>query len=130
MEQIHIQIDKIESVRIRMEKKTDYKWFVDVPPKEKLLFGFIPMGMTRGIPSGWSTDWNESHGYSRYGLDYFDTTTHRINNDLEVSILPNIIIYLRNGHTISQVFDTDNEAQDFVGKMLLKTKKEFQVIVR
>jgi hypothetical protein len=137
MKKHYFELDKIESITLTAESATSYRWFPEIPAKEKSFMG-LKFGMHKAVLGGWN-DWYEGkteeefrdRDYIRYRkpTSYFEDTarkthyrvcdiTKRIYNKAHVSIS---LGYKR---SFSLRFDSDAEAQAWVDKLVSNWEKK------
>jgi hypothetical protein len=123
----YFDLDKVSSIRLKLEAESEYKWYDEIKPQPKINFLGIQYGMTEAIPAGWG--YEDSHW--RYGPSYFEGyKQYRV--DLatkEVSIRPKVTVFLGYKDSYTSYFDTDQEAQAYVDDLISKSTKNFQVII-
>ena len=135
MEKHYFELDKIESITLTSESVAAYRWFPEIPAKEKSFMG-IKFGMHKAVPGGWNDMYSdeteeEFRDYLRYRkpTSYFEDTsrkthyrvcdiTKRIYNKAHVSIS---LGYKR---SFGLRFDSDAEAQAWVDKLVSNWDEE------
>jgi hypothetical protein len=141
MEKHYFELDKIESITFTAESATSYRWFPEIPAKEKSFMG-IKFGMHKAIPAGWNDMYigeneeatDRDYIHYRKPTSYFEDTakqtfcrvcdiTKRMYNKAHVSI------GLGYKRSFGLRFDSDAEAQAWVDKLVSKMEKEVVAIV-
>jgi hypothetical protein len=123
----YFDLDKVSSITLKLEAESEYKWYDEIKPQPKINFFGIQYGMTEAIPAGWG--YEDSHW--RYGTSYFDDyKQYRV--DLltkKVFIRPRVTVFLGHKDYYVSYFDTDYQAQAYVDELIIKSTKNFQVII-
>ena len=140
MKKHYFELDKIESITLTAESATSYRWFPEIPAKEKSFMG-IKFGMHKAVPAGWN-DWysdeneEEFRDYLRYRkpTSYFEDTAHKTHYrvcDITKRIYNKSHVGIGLGYkrSFGLRFDSDAEAQAWVDKLVSKMEKEVVVIV-
>jgi len=132
MQKHYFELDKVDSITLNSERESSYRWFPEIPAREKSFMG-IKYGMTEAIPAGWNDciddDGNEYRPWERKQSSYFDdyswykVTPFRIYNKAHVEIR------LGYKQSFGIQFDSNEEAQTYVDDLILGTDKKFTVII-
>jgi len=132
MQKHYFELDKVDSITLNCERESSYRWFPEIPAKEKSFMG-IKYGMTEAIPAGWNDcideDGNEYRPWNRRQSSYFDdyswykVTPFRIYNKAHVEIR------LGYKQSFGVQFDSNEEAQAYVDDLILGSDKTFHVII-
>jgi hypothetical protein len=128
MQNYYFDIEKVESITLTHQSETNYKWFEETPSSPKIFLGF-KIGVKPAIPAGWSHCKDEQYRTSTSyfkGYDWYkvDETNKKIWNKACVHIS---LGYKRYNNTY---FNSNEEAQKYVDKLILDSTKNFQVIVK
>lgn len=125
----HFDLNEVKSITIYPEKPTQYEFYLPVNPVPRKLFGFIPLGMTRGTKGGWCEDTRYPDYYDYYTAEELEGYGYKVDRDtLTVYHKCSISIALGYKHTISKKFDSIEEADKYVAKLINKSGKNFAVI--
>lgn len=126
MEKYYFDLDKVQSIHLRLEEISDYRWFDEIKPQPKYFLGF-KIGSTQGVKAGWGeyedSNWRKDTEYFDDWKSYRTDVENRI-----VFIRPKVTVYLNNKNFYSSYFDTDQEAQQYVDDLVKKSNNNFQVI--
>jgi hypothetical protein len=128
----YFNLDSITTVHVQLERETSYKWYDAVEPKQKYFLG-IPWGKTEGREAGWS-EWEERYTYGLHSTNlssYFkkyswyrvDETTKKVYNKA------NVKIHLGPKESISQQFESNNEALVWAEDIVRKSGKPLEPII-
>ena len=124
----YFDVSRIVSVYFRQETTcTNFYWVMSEPIKR--FFGLFDTG--RFTEAGWcdNRDWDEvlytedeirSRGYKVYSTD------ERINE--RISHKAYVKVYLTHDNIIEQSFETDAEAEAWIGSLKEKSGKTFEVV--
>jgi hypothetical protein len=109
------------------ESETDYRWFPEIPAKEKSFMG-IKYGMTKAIPAGWSY---YEGGRWPVPTSYFDQFESYRVCDITKRIYRKAHVEVRIGYkqSFGLQFDNNTEAQAWVDMILSSTDKQLGVII-
>lgn len=123
----YFQLDKVQSVTLRYERETGYKWFAEVPSRPRTFLG-IPFGMTEAIPAGWS-DYESGRNPlpSSYFNDYDWYRVDEVNKKIYNKAHVDIRIGYKEG--IGCQFESNEEAQKYVDELIASSDKKFTVII-
>lgn len=123
--EILFDLDKVTTIDFTKESLTSYIWQEEIPSRQLHIFGFIPFGKTSKIPAGWvpedNYEWdvkteNDLRGCFWYRLDM---------KDKKVYDRANVEVHLGFKETISQSFDSDEEASEWVHELNELSGKNF-----
>ena len=123
----YIDRDKINKVKIQFEQKTRYKWWEEIPASVKRFCGIVHERQY-AVAAGWSSysngQWRES------SEEFLETGQYRIDDIAkEIYRKANVTIFY-SGSDITQWFNSDAEAQEFVDGLVDRCKKEFEIIIK
>jgi len=123
----YIDRDKITKVRIQFEQKTRYTWWEEIPASVKRFLGFV-YERQYVIPAGWSSysdgKWRETTE------EFLETGQYRVDDKAqEIFRKSNVTIHY-GSHEITQWFNSDVEAQEFVDGLVERSKKDFEIIIK
>ena len=123
----YIDRDKINKVRIQFEQKTAYKWWEEIPASVKRFCGIV-YERQYAEAAGWSSysngDWRETTE------KILETGQYRIDDKAKkIFRKANVTIHY-SGNDITQWFNTDVEAQEYVDGLVDRSKKEFEIIIK
>lgn len=123
----YIDRDKINKVRIQFEQKTKYKWYEEIPASVKRFLGVV-YERQRAVAAGWSFysdgSWRETTE------EFLNAGEYRVDETAkEIFRKANVTIYY-SGSDITQWFNSDVEAQEYVDGLVDRSKKEFEIIIK
>ena len=130
----YFELDKVESITLTYERETVYRWFPEIPSKEKSFMG-IKYGMTEVIPAGWNDyiddDGNEYNTHWRKPVSYFEYyQSYRIDeNNKRIYNKAHVTVYLSYKHSLGVNFESTEEAQEYVDELIESSDKGFHVII-
>lgn len=122
--EILFDVDKVTTIDFTKESLTSYVWQEEIPPRQ-LYIWFIPFGKTSKIPAGWvlegNCEWDikterDLRGCFWYRLDM---------KDKKVYDRANVKVHLGYKETLTQSFDSDEEASDWVHEINELSGKNF-----
>jgi hypothetical protein len=127
--EILFDIDKVSTIEIIKEALTNYVWQEEIPSRQLYIFGFIPVGRSEGTPAGWA---REGY-YEGYYASHIQTEEdlrgcfwYRLDmKDKKVYNRANVKVHLGFKETISQSFDSDEEASEWVHELNELSGKNF-----
>jgi hypothetical protein len=136
MQKHYFELDKIESITLTSESETDYRWFPEIPAKEKSFMG-IKYGMTKAIAAGWNDMYenadgtNEWQSWKRKQASHFDRFESYRVCDITKRIYRKAHVEVRIGYkqSFGLRFDNNTEAQAWVDMILSSTDKQLGVII-
>jgi hypothetical protein len=123
----YFDLDKVSSIKLKLEGISDYKWFNEIKPQPKYFLGF-KIGSTQGVKAGWG-EYEDSNW--RKDTDYFDDfKSYRVDFENRiVFIRPMVTVFLGYKDSYTNYFDTDQQANSYVKRLIDNSKKNFQVII-
>ena len=123
----YFDLDKVSSISYKLEEKSEYKWYDEIKPQRKYFLG-LPIGWTEGKIEGWSY-WSD--GEDRTSTRFFDDYKHyRVDLvNKKIFYRPRVTVFLGYKDSYTSYFDTDHQAQAYVDDLIVKSKKNFQVII-
>ena len=122
--EILFDLDKVTKIDFTKESLTSYVWQEEIPSMQ-LHIWFIPFGKSEKIPAGWVLEGNyewdvktedDLRGCFWYRLDM---------KDKKVYNRANVKVHLDFKETISQSFDSDEEASEWVHELNELSGKNF-----
>jgi hypothetical protein len=122
--EILFDLDKVTTIDFTKESLTGYVWQEEIPSRQ-LHIWFIPFSKSEKIPAGWvlggNCEWdvkteNDLRGCFWYRLDM---------KDKKVYNRANVKVHLGFKETISQSFDSDEEASEWVHELNELSGKNF-----
>lgn len=123
----YIDRDKINKVRIQFEQKTRYTWWEEIPASVKRFLGFV-YERQYAVAAGWSSYSNGS--WRETTEEFLETGQYRIDDrNKEIFRKANVTIYY-SGSDITQWFNSDAQAQEYVDGLVDRSKKEFEIIIK
>ena len=124
----YFELDKVESITLQQEKESgSWRWWAETPATQRTFLG-IPIGTKPAIPAGWS---DYEGGICRKPTSYFaDYTWYRVDDvNKKIYNKAQVTVYLDYKHSLSQNFESTEEAQAYVDDLILGSGKEFTVII-
>ena len=123
----YIDRDKINKVKIQFEQKTRHKWWEEIPASVKRFCGIVHERQYK-VAAGWSS--YSDGGWRETSEEFLETGQYRIDDIAkEIYRKANVTIYY-SGSDITQWFNSDAEAQEFVDGLVDRCKKEFEIIIK
>jgi hypothetical protein len=127
-------LDKVDSITLTGERESSYRWFPEIPAKEKSFMG-IKYGMTEAIPAGWNEyiddDGNEYRPWNRKQSSYFDDYKWYRVDDVNKKVCSRAHVEIRLGYkqSFGVNFESTEAAQAYVDDLILGSDKKFTVII-
>ena len=122
----YFDLDKVTSISYKLEEKSGYKWCDEVKPQPRYFLGFN-IGLTKGKPAGWSYEDDDCRRATSYFDDYKSYKVDLVNK--KVTIRPRVTVVLGYKDSYTNYFDTDQQANSYVKRLIDNSKKNFQVII-
>lgn len=128
---IYFDVEQITTIQLRFRNESDYVWVNELPEKRKYFLGFILYEIQKRIPAGWTDtpDYVRSYGtkpssyFDKYDWYQVDEKAGKIYNKAYVTI------HLGPKETVSQYFDSDNAAQEYVNVIIKKSGKKLEPVI-
>ena len=122
----YFDLDKVTSISCRLEEKSGYKWCDEVKPQPRYFLGFN-IGLTKGKPAGWEYEDDDYRRATSYFDDYKSYKVDLVNK--KVTLRPRVTVFLGYKDSYTNYFDTDQQANSYVKRLIDNSKKNFQVII-
>jgi hypothetical protein len=122
----YFDLDKVSSISYRLEEESGYKWCDEVKPQPRYFLGIL-IGQTKGKPAGWEYEDDDYRRATSYFDDYKSYKVDLVNK--KVTIRPRVTVFLGYKDCYTNYFDTDQEADLYVKRLIDKSTKNFQVII-
>jgi hypothetical protein len=126
MTKYYFDLDKVSSISYKLEEKSGYKWCDEVKPQPKYFLGFN-IGLTKGKPAGWEYEDDDYRRATSYFDDYKSYKVDLVNK--KVTLRPRVTVFLGYKDSYTNYFDTDQQANSYVKRLIDNSKKNFQVII-
>jgi hypothetical protein len=126
MTKYYFDLDKVTSISCRLEEKSGYKWCDEVKPQPRYFLGFN-IGLTKGKPAGWEYEDDDYRRATSYFDDYKSYKVDLVNK--KVTLRPRVTVFLGYKDSYTNYFDTDQQANSYVKRLIDNSKKNFQVII-
>lgn len=131
MEKHYFELDKVQTVTIRFETESSYKWLEYRPKRVKKFLG-ISYDVTSAKEAGYYE--NASSYAEPRDPSYFENSRYdwlRV-DDINKKIYnkANVLIYLSYRHSLTVFFNSNEDAQAYVDDMLNSSSKKFHVTLR
>lgn len=131
MQKHYFELDQVHSITLTMERESEYQWKEEIPSRPKKFLGFT-IGTKPAIPAGWSEYEEEYVNDLRYRVQssYFEKYNwYRVDEKaMKVFIKPYVEIRFGYKESISNRYETNDEAQAFVDGLISSSEKKLQVI--
>lgn len=130
----YFELDKVNSITLRFEKESEYRWYEEVPSRPRKMFG-IKIGTIAAIPAGWNSEEPEEelrYSHRRVSSSYFERYKWYRVDETKKRVFEKAYIEIVFGYkqTISTKFETNEEAQEYVNELIQSSEKEFHVIIK
>jgi hypothetical protein len=122
----YFDLDKVTSISYKLEEKSGYKWCDEVKPQPRYFLGFN-IGLTKGKPAGWGYEDDDCRRATSYFDDYKSYKVDLVNK--KVTIRPRVTVVLGYKDSYTNYFDTDQQANSYVKRLIDNSKKNFQAII-
>ena len=122
----YFDLDKVSSISYKLEEKSGYKWCDEVKPQPRYFLGFN-IGLTKGKPAGWEYEDDDYRRATSYFDDYKSYKVDLVNK--KVTLRPRVTVFLGYKDSYTNYFDTDQQANSYVKRLIDNSKKNFQVII-
>lgn len=125
----HFDLNEVKSITIYPETPTRYTFYPPKHTEATKLFGFIPLRSARYDERGWSEDIRFLDYCPYYSTVELEDYGYRVDlNDFIVYNKCSITITLGYKHSVSKKFESIEEADKYVAKLIKKSGKNFAVI--
>jgi hypothetical protein len=132
--QWYFDVDQLCSIRLVKERiSSDYIWVDEIPSKRIKLLRFIPIGKTKAIPAGWSSQYGSINDpKNRYDSDYIKQYSWYKVQELPKMIFrkAHVTCTIRDKKEFSRNFESNEEALVWIDHLTTKSGKKFEVIIR
>jgi hypothetical protein len=132
MQKHYFELDKVESITLKHERETSWKWCQAIPAHPKTFLG-IRYGMHPEIPAGWSEyideDGTENYPWKRKQSSYFEEYTWYRVTPSKIYNKAHVTVYLSYKHSLGMNFNSSEEAQAYVDELISSSDKKFHVII-
>lgn len=126
MTKYYFDLDKVSSISYKLEEKSGYKWCDEVKPQPRYFLGFN-IGLTKGKPAGWEYEDDDYRRATSYFDDYKSYKVDLVNK--KITYKPRVTVFLGYKDSYTNYFDTDQQANSYVKRLIDNSKKNFQVII-
>ena len=125
----HFDINEIKTITIYPEVATAYKFYPPTYPQPRKVLGFIPWGMTTGEERGWCENIKYSNYYGYHTSVALEGYGYKVNLDeMKVYNKCHISISIGYKQSVGMKFETVEQAEKYVSKLIKKSGKNFAVI--
>jgi len=125
----HFDLNEVKSITIYPETPTQYKFYPPKYTEPKKLFGLITLISAKWHQGGWCEDTRYPDYYPYYTSVDLEGYGYKVNlDDLKVYNKCHISISIGYKQSVGKKFESIEEAEKYVSKLIKKTGKSFAVI--
>jgi len=128
---IYFDVEQITTIELRFRNESDYVWVDELPEIRKYFLGLILYQVKKRIPAGWCEIPEYVRDYGTKPTSYFDKYKwYQVDEKAgKVYNKAYVCVHLGPKESVSQYFDSDESAQEYVNDIIKKSGKNLEPVI-